>query len=81
MPQRLEHNFGRNETITNKWQVSTGLLVTFANQMAIRTYDTNSQSGLTTATTFQQNQESDNDSNISLEEETTKNKRIESDDI
>jgi hypothetical protein len=80
MPQRPEHDLGRNETIANERQVSTGSLITFANQIAIRTYDTNSQSGSTIATTFQQNEESDNDSDISSEEETTENKTIESDD-
>ncbi len=80
MPQRPEHNLGRNETIANERQVSTGLLLTFADQIAIRTYDTNPQSGSTIATTFQQNQGSNNDTDITSEEETTENKTIESDD-
>ena len=81
MPQCPEHNLGRNKTIANEGQVNTGLLVTFTNHIAIRTYDINSQSGSTIAITFQQKQESDNDSNSSLEEEeTTENNKIDSDE-
>lgn len=71
LPNRPAHDLGRNETIANERQINTGSLVTFANQINIRTYDTNSQAGSTIATTFKEQQGSDEESESSSDEEIT----------
>jgi hypothetical protein len=62
IPNRPEHNLGRNETVANERQINTGSIVTFANQIDVRTFKRGSEAGGSTIATNAKDQQEDKDS-------------------
>jgi hypothetical protein len=80
MPTRPEHNLGRNEKIANERQINTGSIVTFANQIDIRTFNKDSDAGESTVATNTKAADSDSDSDEDSDDVSTEQSDEDPDD-
>jgi hypothetical protein len=62
LPNRPEHDLGRNETVANERQINTGSIVTFAKQIDTRLFNTGSEAGGSTIATNAKDRDEESDS-------------------